>query len=192
MGGGAGVTGDPPYPARTPLRGDLRADPGDTGGMAPTTSAGLLLFRRTPAGLEVLLGHMGGPFWARKDAGAWTIPKGELDAGEDAHDAALREFAEELGRPAPPGADLDLDLDLGEVRQRAGKRVRAWAREADLDLSDVVSGTFEMEWPPRSGRRQEFPELDRVAWLPVAEARRLVVDAQAELLDRLVAATRQA
>ena len=156
--------------------------------MAPTTSAGLLLFRQTPTGLEVLLGHMGGPFWARKDAGAWTIPKGEHDAAEDAHDAALREFAEELGRPAPPGPDLD----LGQVRQRAGKTVHVWARHADLDLTDVAGGTFEMEWPPRSGRRQEFPELDRVAWLPVAEARWLVVEAQAELLDRLVAATRQA
>lgn len=130
------------------------------------------------------MGHMGGPFWARKDAGAWTIPKGEHDAAEDPHDAALREFGEELGCPPPPGADLD----LGEVRQRAGKTVRVWAREGDLDLAAVVTGTFEMEWPPRSGRRQEFPELDRVAWLPLADARRLVVAAQADLFGRLEAA----
>lgn len=169
---------------RGPLAGPAATR--ETGGMGPT-SAGMLLYRRTPAGLEVLLGHMGGPFWARKDAGAWTVPKGEHDADEDPHAAALREFAEELGRPAPPGTDVD----LGEVRQRAGKTVRVWAREADLDVTGVVSNTFEMEWPPRSGRRQEFPELDRVAWLPVARARELVVGGQVELLDRLRAAVGQ-
>lgn len=154
----------------------------------PVTSAGLLLYRRADAGLEVLLGHMGGPFWAHKDAGAWTVPKGEHDDAEDAHDAALREFTEELGSPPPPGPDLD----LGVVRQRAGKTVRVWAREGDLDPEGVVSGTFEIEWPPRSGRRQEFPELDRVRWVPVAQARELVVAAQAELLDRLETALGQA
>lgn len=157
--------------------------------MAPRTSAGLLLYRRTGAGLEVLLGHLGGPLWSRKDAGAWTVPKGEHDAAEDAHAAALREFAEELG--CPPPASAEPDLDLGEVRQRAGKIVRAWAREGDLDPDAMVSNTFEMEWPPRSGRRQEFPELDRAAWWPVADARRLVVGAQAELVDRLVVALGQ-
>lgn len=156
--------------------------------MAPTTSAGLLLYRRTAAGIEVLVGHMGGPFWAGRDAGAWTVPKGEHDATEDAHAAALREFVEELGCEPPPGPDVD----LGEVRQKAGKTVRVWAREGDLDVTRVVSNTFELEWPPRSGRRQDFPELDRVAWLPVDRARRLMVSAQAELLDRLVDAVGRA
>lgn len=149
-----------------------------------TTSAGLLLFRRTPDGLEVLLAHMGGPLWARRDAGAWTIPKGEPEPGEDLRATALREFAEELGTAPPPGPDLA----LGSVRQKAGKTVHAWAREGDLDVDAVVSGTFEMEWPPRSGRTQAFPEVDRAAWLPLARARELVVSAQAELLDRLATA----
>lgn len=149
-----------------------------------TTSAGLLLFRRTPDGLEVLLAHMGGPLWARRDAGAWTIPKGEPEPGEELHATALREFAEELGTAPPPGPDLA----LGSVRQKAGKTVHAWAREGELDADAVVSGTFELEWPPRSGRRQSFPEVDRAAWLPLARARELVVPAQAELVDRLAAA----
>ncbi|TGJ95807.1 DNA mismatch repair protein MutT, partial [Actinotalea fermentans ATCC 43279 = JCM 9966 = DSM 3133] len=114
---------------------------------------------------------MGGPLWARKDERGWTIPKGEHAPGEDAHDAAVREFTEELGSPPPDGSEVD----LGEVRQRAGKTVRAWARRADLDVSTAVSNTFEMEWPPRSGRRATFPELDRVAWVPLARARDLVV-----------------
>lgn len=149
-----------------------------------STSAALLLHRRGEAGVEVLVGHMGGPFWARRDAGAWTVPKGEPEPGEELHAAALREFAEELGVAPPPGPDLP----LGAVRQRAGKTVHAWAREGDLDLAAVRPGTFEAEWPPRSGRRATFPELDRVAWLPLARARELVVPAQAELLDRLAAA----
>jgi len=148
------------------------------------TSAGLLLHRTTDAGLEVLLGHMGGPFWVRKDAGAWTVPKGEHSPDEDAHAAALREFAEEIGQPPPDGPDIP----LGTVQQRGGKSVTVWARAADLDVTTITSNTFEMEWPPRSGRRQSFPELDRARWMPVDEARRLVVPAQAELLDRLVAA----
>lgn len=145
------------------------------------TSAGLLLFRPADGVVEVLLGHMGGPYWARKDARAWSIPKGELAEGEDAHDGALREFAEELGRPAPPGRELD----LGSVRQGSVKVVRAWAREGDLDVATIESNTFELEWPPRSGRRQSFPELDRAAWWPLPRARELVVAAQVELLDRL-------
>lgn len=149
-----------------------------------TTSAGVLLFRRTTDGLEVLLAHMGGPLWERRDAGAWTLPKGEPEPGEDLHAAAVREFAEELGTPLPGGTDVS----LGSVRQKAGKTVHAWAREGDLDTDAVVSGTFEMEWPPRSGRRQSFPEVDRAAWVPIDRARGLVVAAQAELLDRLVAA----
>ncbi|MBD5786053.1 NUDIX domain-containing protein [Cellulosimicrobium terreum] len=149
-------------------------------------SAGLVLHRVVDGTLEVLLGHMGGPLWARKDAGAWTIPKGELDPGEEPHAAALREFAEELGVPAPTGDGED--LDLGAVRQRAGKVVMAWARRADLDVSVIVSNAFVIEWPPRSGRMQEFPELDRAGWFPLATARGLVVAGQVELLDRLAAA----
>lgn len=149
------------------------------------TSAGLLLHRPGPSGPEVLVGHMGGPFWARKQEGAWTVPKGEPLEGEDPHATALREFAEEVGLPAPPGAEVD----LGEVRQRAGKVVRVWARAADLDL-DAARGPVSqvtVTWPPRSDRTVTFPELDRLRWLPVDEARPLVVAAQATFLDRLVA-----
>jgi len=149
-----------------------------------TTSAGLLLYRVRDGALEVLLGHMGGPFWARRDAGAWSIPKGELADGEDALAGARREFAEELGHPAPDGEAVP----LGEVRQRGGKRVVAFALESDFDPAALDPGTFEMEWPPRSGRRQRFPEIDRVAWLGLEDARRLVVRAQAELIDRLAGA----
>ena len=147
-------------------------------------SAGLLLYRIGDDGVEVLLGHMGGPLWARKDAGAWTVPKGEHGPDEDPHAAAVREFTEEMGQPPPEGPDLP----LGSVRQRGGKTVTVWARAGNLDVATVVSNTFTMEWPPRSGRRQSFPELDRARWLPVARARELVVTAQAELLDRLAAA----
>lgn len=153
--------------------------------MSPRTSAGLLLFRRAAdGGVEVLLGHMGGPFWRSKDAGAWTVPKGEHDRDEDPHAAAVREFTEELGTPPPPGEDLP----LGSVRQRGGKLVTAWAREGDLDPTRATSDLVELEWPPGSGRTVKFPELDRVAWVPLEEARGLVVAAQAELLDRLDAA----
>ncbi|GGS49653.1 NUDIX domain-containing protein [Streptomyces griseoviridis] len=146
-------------------------------------SAGLLLYRRDPEGrLEVLLGHMGGPFFARREQGAWTVPKGEYEDGEPAWDAARREFEEELGLPPPGTADA---VPLGEVRQSGGKLVTVWAVEADLDPATVVPGTFRMEWPPRSGREQEFPELDRVAWLPLDRAREVVVTAQAAFLDRL-------
>ena len=144
-------------------------------------SAGLLLFRRTDAGPEVLLGHMGGPYFARRDAGAWTVPKGEYTPDEPAWDAARREFQEELGLPPPDGEAVP----LGEVKQAGGKTVTVWAVEADLDPAAVVPGTFTMEWPPRSGRTQEFPELDRVAWLPLDRARELIVKAQAAFLDRL-------
>jgi len=148
------------------------------------TSAGLLLYRRAPDGVEVLVAHMGGPLWAGRDAGAWTLPKGEPEPGEDLHAAAVREFTEELGTPPPAGTDVP----LGAVRQKGGKTVHAWAREGDLDTAAVVSGTFEIQWPPRSGRRQVFPEVDRAAWVPLGAARELVVAAQAELLDRLAAA----
>lgn len=144
-------------------------------------SAGLLLFRHTDRGLEVLLGHMGGPFFARRDAGAWSVPKGEYEPDEAAWDAARREFQEELGI-APPDGEA---IELGEVRQSNGKVVTAWAIEADLDPAVMVPGTFRMEWPPKSGQVQEFPELDRVEWLSVERAREVVVTAQATFLDRL-------
>ncbi|HEX6444608.1 MAG TPA: NUDIX domain-containing protein [Streptosporangiales bacterium] len=149
-------------------------------------SAGLLLYKRVDAALHVLLVHPGGPFWARKDAGAWSIPKGEYVDGEQARAAALREFTEETGRPAPDG-EL---LDLGSVRQRAGKEVAAWAVEGDLDVTTLVSNTFELEWPPRSGRRQTFPEVDRAAWFDEATAREKINAAQSTFLDRLAEALR--
>lgn len=145
-------------------------------------SAGLLLFRERAGVLEVLLGHMGGPFWARRDEGAWSIPKGELDEGEEPLAAARREFEEELGHPAPPGPVLE----LGEIRQKAGKVVVAFAVEGDFDPDGLLPGTFEMQWPPRSGRMQTFPEVDRVAWLDVQTAKRRIVQGQVVLLDRLV------
>ncbi|WP_406728727.1 NUDIX domain-containing protein [Streptomyces sp. GD-15H] len=149
--------------------------------MKGARSAGLLVFRHTGHGLEVLLGHMGGPFFARRDAGAWTVPKGEYDPGEPVWDAARREFQEELGLPPPEGRAVS----LGEVRQSGGKTVTAWAVEGDLDPATIVPGTFRMEWPPKSGRTQEFPELDRVEWFALDRARELVVTAQAVFLDRL-------
>jgi predicted NUDIX family NTP pyrophosphohydrolase len=141
-----------------------------------------VLYRRAPA-LQVLLGHMGGPFWARKDDGAWSIPKGEYSDGEDAFAAARREFAEELGSPPPE----DGYVALGEVRQANGKLVTAWAVEGDLDADTIVSNTFELQWPPRSGRTQSFPEVDRAAWFDLEAARPKLVKGQAELLDRLAA-----
>jgi predicted NUDIX family NTP pyrophosphohydrolase len=148
---------------------------------ATRRGAGLLLFRHTGDGLQVLLGHMGGPLWAKKDAGAWTVPKGEYDPGESAWEAARREFREELGL-APPDGEA---VPLGEVAQKNGKIVTAWAVEADPDLSGFRPGTFTLEWPPRSGRMREFPELDRVQWLGLDRARELIITAQAAFLDRL-------
>jgi predicted NUDIX family NTP pyrophosphohydrolase len=145
-------------------------------------SAGILLFRHSASGLEVLLGHMGGPFWARRDEAAWSVPKGEHDLDEEPLAAARREFEEELGLPVPAG-EL---MDLGSVRQSGGKTVTVWALEGEIDPTQVVPGTFEMEWPPRSGRRSSFPELDRVQWCSPADARRRLVAAQRVFLDRLV------
>jgi predicted NUDIX family NTP pyrophosphohydrolase len=148
-------------------------------------SAGLLLYRRaggTDDGLQVLLAHMGGPYWQRKDAAAWSIPKGEHAADEEPLAAARREFTEELGLAPPDGADY---VPLGEVVQRGGKVVTAWAVEADVDVRKVVSNTFEIEWPPRSGRRQEFPEIDRAEWFGIPVARLKIVQGQLPLLDRL-------
>ena len=144
-------------------------------------SAGLLLFHPGDDGLEVLLGHMGGPFFARRDAGAWTVIKGEYEPDEPAREAARREFQEEVGLPPPDGEAID----LGEVRQTNGKIVTVWAIRADLDPAAITPGTFRMEWPPKSGRLQEFPELDRVAWFDLDRARSVIVKAQAAFLDRL-------
>jgi predicted NUDIX family NTP pyrophosphohydrolase len=150
--------------------------------MPAKRSAGILLYRRSGDGaLEVLLVHPGGPFWAKKDLGAWSIPKGEYEDGEDALAAARREFAEELGSPASDGEHVA----LGEVRQKSGKVVTAWALEGDIDADTVTSNTFTMEWPPRSGRTREFPEVDRAAWFGLDEARERILPAQAPLLDRL-------
>ncbi|GGJ39062.1 NUDIX domain-containing protein [Streptomyces brasiliensis] len=149
--------------------------------MTERHSAGLLLFRRTEDGLEVLLGHMGGPFFAKKDTGAWTMPKGEYGSDETAWDAARREFREELGVPPPDGRAVP----LGEVKQTGGKIVTAWAVEADLDPAAITPGTFEMEWPPRSGKTQQFPELDRVRWFGLDRAADVIVRAQTAFLDRL-------
>jgi predicted NUDIX family NTP pyrophosphohydrolase len=144
-------------------------------------SSGILLHRGAGASLEVLLVHPGGPFWAKKDLGAWSIPKGEHDDAEEALDCALREFEEETGS-RPDTGDLE---DLGTVRQKSGKVVQAWALAGDLDADAVRSNTFTMEWPPRSGRQSEFPEVDRAAWFSVAEARERINPAQAAFLDRL-------
>lgn len=151
--------------------------------MPARLSAGLLLYRRRPQ-LEVLIGHMGGPFWARKDAAAWSIPKGEYEPGEDALAAARREFTEELGSPPPPGDTLD----LGAVRQSGGKVVTVWATEGDFDAATAVSNTFELEWPRGSGRLQSFPEIDRAAWFAIDVARDKLVRGQLAFLDRLGAA----
>ena len=148
----------------------------------PKRSAGLLLYRRAGGGIEVLLVHPGGPFWANRDDGVWSVPKGEVDDGDDRAGAA-REFAEELGH-APPTSGW---LDLGEVVQSGGKRVRAWAAEGDLDVAGLQSNTFETEWPPRSGRRATFPEVDRARWCSPTDAARMLVPAQGELVERLVA-----
>ncbi len=151
--------------------------------MAAKRSAGILLFRRVGTGVEVLLGHLGGPLWARRDAAAWSVPKGEYERAEHPQDAARREFQEELGLPVPSG-DL---VELGEVRQSGGKLVTAWALEGDLDPGDVIPGTFEMEWPKGSGQLRQFPEIDRVAWFGLGAAREKIVAGQRAFLDRLEA-----
>jgi predicted NUDIX family NTP pyrophosphohydrolase len=148
----------------------------------PARSAGILLYRGSGPSLEVLVVHPGGPFFARRDAGVWSIPKGEYAPGEDPRACALREFTEELGS-APPSDDL---LELGEVTQKSGKVVTCFAVEGDLDATAATSNTFEMEWPPRSGRTAEFPEIDRAEWFPVDDAREKLVPAQAAFVDRLV------
>jgi predicted NUDIX family NTP pyrophosphohydrolase len=143
-------------------------------------SAGLLMYRRGDAGLAVLLVHPGGPFWAKKDLGAWSIPKGEHAADEEPLAAARREFTEETGAQARGEF-----VPLGEVKQPGGKYVTAWAVEGDFDPAALVSGTFEMEWPPRSGRKRSFPEVDRADWFSLDEARRKILTGQRPLIDRL-------
>jgi predicted NUDIX family NTP pyrophosphohydrolase len=165
---------------------------GETGGGAKPrkvdksgrTSAGVLLWRRRSGRLEVLLGHNGGPYFARKDEGHWTVLKGEVEPGEDVVAVARREFAEETGHPIPDGPMVE----LGQIRQRSGKVVLAWAVEGDLDPDAAVSNTFDLEWPPGSGRIQAFPEIDRVAWYTIPRARTMIKVTQAPFLDRLEAA----
>ena len=147
-------------------------------------SAGILLYRRRGDGVEVLLVHPGGPLWARRDVGAWSIPKGEYSEGEDPLAVARREFEEETGQ-RPPEAGF---VPLGEVRQKGGKVVSAWAAPGDLDPDAITSNTFSIEWPPRSGTRREFPEVDRAGWFDPATARERLLAAQAGLVDRLLAA----
>ncbi|MGI8921404.1 MAG: NUDIX domain-containing protein [Solirubrobacteraceae bacterium] len=145
-------------------------------------SAGILLYRKSGGRLEVLLVHPGGPLWARRDEGAWSIPKGEHGEAEDPRACAGREFEEELGTPLPAGALLE----LGSVQQRGGKTVTAFAVEGDLDVDGVRSNSFSIEWPPRSGRQREFPEIDRAQWFAGDEARRKLIDAQVAFIDRLL------
>ena len=150
----------------------------------PPRSAGLLLWRRRDDGIEVLLGHMGGPYWEGKDEHAWSIPKGLYDEDEEPLAAAMREFSEELGLPVPVATDR---LEpLGEIRQPSGKRLTVWAGEGDLDTAAVVPGTFTMEWPPRSGKQQEFPEIERAEWWSLADAETKLVRGQIPFLARLI------
>lgn len=146
----------------------------------PKASAGILLFRRKTHGLEVLLVHPGGPLWAKKDEGAWSIPKGEIETGEDPLAAARREFEEELGSPVSGEF-----IKLAPIRQASGKVVHAWAVEGDFDPATVTGGMFRMEWPPRSGRQQQFPEVDGAEWFTMEQARRKINKGQIPLLDQL-------
>lgn len=152
--------------------------------MATKRSAGILLFRRNGGETEFLLVHPGGPFWAKKDAGAWSIPKGGIEDAEEPRACAIRELEEELG-PAPE-LDPEQLIELGSIRQRAGKVVEAWAAEAEFDPAALESNTFTMEWPPRSGSEREFPEVDRAGWFDLEAAREKILPAQGEFLDRLL------
>lgn len=149
--------------------------------MAARTSVGILLFRRVDGRLELLLAHPGGPFFIKRDDGYWTIPKGEVDPGEELLDVGRREFEEETGHPPPDGDPIA----LGSIVQKGGKVVHGWALEGDLDPSTAISNLFEMTWPPGSDRRESFPEIDRVAWFDPVEARRKVKATQIPLIDRL-------
>ena len=145
-------------------------------------SAAVLLYKRSGREVRVLLVHPGGPFWAKKDVGAWSMPKGEYEAGEEPLTVAKREFAEELG--AEPRGEF---LELGELVQPSRKRITAWALEGDFDIDKLKSNTFELEWPPKSGRKQMFPEVDRAEWFAVADARKKMLSGQRGFLDRLLA-----
>ena len=158
--------------------------------MAAMRSAGILLFRRRRGEVEFLLVHPGGPFWAKKDAGAWSIPKGQIEDDEEPRACAIRELEEELG--AAPHLDPEELIELGSIKQRAGKVVEAWAAEAEFDPAAVASNTFSMEWPPRSGAQQDFPEVDRAEWFEPAMAREKILPAQGELLERLLERLREA
>lgn len=149
------------------------------------TSAGILLFHRAGDAVEVLLVHPGGPFWAKKDNGAWSVPKGEVDDGEEPRACALRELEEELGSRL--GLTSDDLIELGSIRQKGGKLVHCWAAVGDFDPAELHSNTFTVEWPPRSGVEREFPEVDRAEWFGLDEARRRINSAQVELIDRLAA-----
>jgi len=149
----------------------------------PKLSAGVLLYRARDGVIEVLIAHPGGPFWARKDDGVWSIPKGEYTDGEDPWTVAQREFSEELGLAVPAGPRID----LGALQQPSGKMVTVFAVQGDLDATDTHSNTFEVEWPKGSGRTREFPEIDRVGWFPVARARTKLLKGQRAFLDRLMA-----
>jgi predicted NUDIX family NTP pyrophosphohydrolase len=152
--------------------------------VAAKRSAGILLYRTAGGELQLLLVHPGGPYWAKRDLGAWTIPKGECEEGEEPRDCALRELAEELGEA--PSLDLEALIDLGAVRQKSGKVVEAWAGEGDFDPARLHSNSFEIEWPPRSGEQCQFPEVDRAEWFSPDVARQKILPAQAELIDRLL------
>jgi predicted NUDIX family NTP pyrophosphohydrolase len=145
-------------------------------------SAGILLYRSADGGIEVLLAHPGGPIWAKRDAGVWTIPKGEIEEGEDPWAVALREFEEETGHAAPDAASID----LGEITQKGGKVVVAWALEGDLDPATAQSNTFPFQWPPNSGNYITIPEIDRVEWFSPDEARTRIKDTQIPFIDRLI------
>jgi len=152
--------------------------------VAAKQSAGILLVRQAAAPALLLI-HPGGPYWARKDLGAWSIPKGELEAGEEVQECALRELGEELG-PAAPRLDTAALVPLGSITQRSGKVVHAWAAEADFDPASLDSNSFSLEWPPRSGKRRKFPEADRAEWFGPEEARRRINPTQAPFIDRLL------
>jgi predicted NUDIX family NTP pyrophosphohydrolase len=182
----AASTGDgTPSPSTSAGPGTLCGD----ATMKPKPSAGILLFRRGGRGLEVLLAHPGGPYWSRQDYGSWSVPKGIAEPDEAPEDVAAREFAEETGFDlANVAADPACErLDIGEVSLKSGKVIHAWAIEGDLDPALAHSNEVEIEWPPRSGRRQAIPEVDRVAWFDAEEARRRAHPAQATFVDRLEA-----
>lgn len=157
--------------------------------MAVKRSAGILLYRFAADALQLLLVHPGGPYWAKRDLGAWTIPKGEYETGESAQACAVRELGEELG--AAPSLDVGALIDLGAVRQKSGKVVEAWAAEGAFDPAELSSNSFAMEWPPRSGKEREFPEVDRAEWFEPEAARLKILAAQVELIDRLLERLRQ-